>query len=134
LSATVTWLALGCSKNDDRVPVFPVSGKVTFKGDVPNGAFVVFHPRTANAKAFKPSGQVKEDGTFQLTTYDGNDGAPAGEYDVTIQWNKLVQKGADVTAGPNVIPGAYAKPDTSPLKNIKIAEGPNTLGPFTITE
>ena len=33
-----------------------------------------------------PTGQVESDGSYTLTTYLKGDGAPAGEYAVTIYW------------------------------------------------
>jgi hypothetical protein len=56
---------------------------------VPVGALVVFHPvDPAYEKRVggKPYANVKEDGTFALTTYGIGDGAPEGEYAVTIDW------------------------------------------------
>ena len=38
----------GC-ESEKRVPVFPVSGKVSFQGQAPVGAQVVLHPVGANA-------------------------------------------------------------------------------------
>lgn len=127
-------LALAGCGGGDRVPVYPVDGKVAFKGEAPNGALIVFHPAKESGEGtLRPSAQVKSDGSFRLTTYDGNDGAPAGDYSVTIQWYKLVTKGKDVHAGPNVIPPRYGKPETSPLK-VTIGESPNDLRPFEISE
>ncbi|WZO98840.1 hypothetical protein EP7_000431 [Isosphaeraceae bacterium EP7] len=113
---------VGCSKGPARLAVVPVTGKVTFKGVPPDGALVVFHPtkplpkQEGGLETPDPSGQVKPDGTFQLTTYDGNDGAPEGDYAVTIQWYKPVKSGADTKAGPNVIPTKYGTPDSTPWK------------------
>jgi hypothetical protein len=117
----------GCSGEKGRVPVFPVSGKVTVQGEPPQGALLVFHPeQRGGEEALRPTAKVKEDGSFQLTTYDGDDGAPAGDYIVTVQWNKLVKKGSDYSAGPNVVPPAYAKPETSPWK-VNVAESGKVL-------
>lgn len=113
------------------MPVFPVSGKVAFNGEVPDGALVVFHPTNAVEKAPRPSAKVKQDGTFTVTTYDGDDGAPAGDYRVTIQWFKLVKKGADVSAGPNVLPAQYSAPERSPWK-VTVAESRNDLNSYEI--
>ncbi|MFO0951873.1 MAG: hypothetical protein U0835_12120 [Isosphaeraceae bacterium] len=69
-----------------------------------------------DAAASRPSGKVSEDGTFQLTTYEAGDGAPAGEYTATLQWNKLVKRGNDFVAGPDIVPPAYTSPEQSPGK------------------
>ena len=68
----------------------PAGGKVTFKKSTPPvGALVVFHPTDPAFETKiggKPVGTVGDDGTFQLTTHEQNDGAPEGEYGVTIDW------------------------------------------------
>jgi hypothetical protein len=85
------FLALGCSTSS-RAKTFVAHGKVRFKKDqIPVGALVVFHPKDPKVEkqiGGKPFGKVGEDGTFTLTTYAENDGAPEGEYGVTIDWRK----------------------------------------------
>lgn len=78
----------GCGTR--RPPVVPVGGKVMYKKTTPaHGALVVFHPASYDIEkqiGGKPVGKVREDGTFTLTTYEEDDGAPEGEYGVTIDW------------------------------------------------
>lgn len=127
-------MAGGCSRKDDRVIVYPVSGKVTVLGEVPEGALVVFYPaQSAGESEVRPSGKVKQDGSFRLTTFDADDGAPSGDYVATIQWNKLVKRGSDHVAGPNVVPPDYAKRETSPWK-VKVADATNELTPLAIAK
>ncbi len=72
---------------------------------------------------------VQEDGTFAVGTYGKDDGAPAGEYRVTVQcFNKV--RGQDMPA--NVLPARYAAPDTSGL-TVRIQEGDNQLSPIQLT-
>ena len=62
----------------------PVQGKVTYKNQPLAGALVSFHPKgSTDMKAERPTALTKEDGTFSVTTGQ-KDGAPAGEYMVTI--------------------------------------------------
>ncbi|MFO0890638.1 MAG: hypothetical protein U0790_16025 [Isosphaeraceae bacterium] len=126
----------GCSNADQgATAVYPVKGKVTFEGEPASGAFVVFHPKSAAApggEGQRPSAQVKPDGSFEVTTRSQADGAPAGDYAVTVQWNKLVKQGSDATPGPNVIPPDYTKPDTTPIK-VSVKQSSNELNPFEIT-
>lgn len=128
----------GCSDDATglKVPAFPVKGKVTFDGQPAAGAFVVFHPKTSakpGEEVLKPRATVKPDGEFTLSTASDGDGAPAGEYDVTVQWTKPVKQGADLVAGPNVIPRAYAEPATTPL-HATVRDSDNALEPFAITK
>lgn len=129
--------AWGCSEggSDLKVPVFPVTGKVTFQGEPAAGAFVVFHPRTPPTPGDVPSNPratVRPDGSFALTTAAEGDGAPAGEYAVTVEWLKPVKQGKDVVPGPNVLPKSHADAATTPL-TASIRESDNALEPFAIT-
>ncbi|WP_422924663.1 hypothetical protein [Singulisphaera sp. PoT] len=127
-------LLAGCGGNGDRVPVYPVKGKVTVFGEVPEGALVILNPvKDGGETEIRPSGKVRSDGTFSVTTYDADDGAPAGEYLGTIQWNKLVQNGRDWKAGPNVVPKDYASRQTSPWK-ITVEAAPKELEPLAIAK
>ena len=131
LLAAATTL-VGCEEDQQRVPTHPVQGKVTFQGKPTPGAMLVLHPKTPTEPAApKPTGYVDETGNFVLNTYGGNDGAPAGEFDVTIQWPKLVQRDGEMQAGPNVLPIRYANPGESKL-TVQIAAGQNQLPPFEL--
>jgi len=113
----------GCS-DDGRVPVFPVTGSVLVDGEVPEGAVVILHPVTPPAQEVnKPAGRVESDGTFRVTTYDTGDGAPLGEYVVTVSWG-----GPGI---PDRLGGQFRDPETSQLK-VTVAEGENTLPPFEL--
>lgn len=123
----------GCGEaKPDRVAVFPVKGTVTFKGQQMPGALVAFHPKTPLGDGVPtPRASIAKDGTFAVSTYDGNDGAPAGEYVLTFQWYKLLKNGGDVVAGPNVIPPKLGNPATS-TATVTIVEGENNLPPIKL--
>lgn len=127
---------VGCG-GSTPVPVFPVEGVVEVAGQPAAGAFVVFHPvgsrprDASGAEVPLPSAQVKADGKFQLTTFEASDGAPAGRYAVTVQWHKLVGKGNDQQAGPNVVPPQYSDPASSPVQ-VSVESKPNQLEPIQI--
>ena len=129
LAEAAGWVALlavvaafaGCSDEGSglKVPVFPVKGSVQFEGQPASGAFVAFHPQTPAKPGEECLGrrpQVQSDGTFEVTTASRADGAPAGEYAVTVLWTKPIKQGNDTVAGPNVIPPIYSKPETTPWK------------------
>ncbi len=127
-------ITVGCGKHSavGRVPVVPVEGAVVFDGQPTPGAFVVFHPASSTQRDVPPArATVRDDGTFQLTTYEANDGAPLGDYRVTIEWRPLVGHGGDVQAGPNVIPNRYSRPDTTDLQ-VRVAEDSRRLPPLQI--
>jgi hypothetical protein len=125
----------GSSQPSDRLPVFPATGKIVFDGRPLTGAFVVLHPKgSADGKpAPRPHGQAQADGSFALTSYESNDGAPAGDYTLTVEFRALVNRGGDVTAGPNVLPSKYSRAETSPVV-VQIASGQNILPEIQITK
>jgi hypothetical protein len=105
-------------------PTQPVQGKVLFEGrPIPN-ARITFHlldeKRTLRADAL-----VEADGAYALSTYTAHDGAPAGEYAVTVVWLKP-PAGDNESPGPNLLPAPYAKIDTTPLR-ATVKEGANTF-------
>ena len=102
------------------------------------GALVTFHPKgNADVKTERPTALTKEDGTFTVTTGQ-KDGAPAGEYLVTIictapvnkKAGKLMSLGADEET-TDVLHGAYADVNNSKLP-VTIKSGPNQLEPFDL--
>jgi hypothetical protein len=124
---------MGCAKSEPAgVSVVPVKGTITFKGQPMPGAIVGLHPKTPLGENVPtPRASVTKDGTFEVSTYRGGDGAPEGEYVLTVQWYKPIKNGSDVVAGPNVIPPKYSRPETSD-KIIKIAAGVNQLEPIKL--
>lgn len=127
--AALCFASVGCQKSDERIATFPVTGKVLKNGNPINYATVVFHPVNAiDESSGKPRGVTDPDGTFTLTTYDGNDGAPAGDYQVTIQqW--LTEKPEE---GPkNQLKEKFSDPKTSQL-TATISEGSNNALTFSV--
>jgi hypothetical protein len=71
----------GAVGSGDRQPVFKVKGKITMAGGAVPNAFVSFSPKGKQPVA---TGRTGTDGTYTLTTYDGGDGAAAGDYVVLV--------------------------------------------------
>jgi hypothetical protein len=115
-----------------RKPVFPVKGQVLDADGKPAaGAKVIFHPPDVkDPAAVSPVAIVDEDGSFTLTTYNKGDGAPAGDYAVTIQW---APPGVNPNAwnAPDRLKGRFAQVTKSPFK-ATIASAPTTLEPFKL--
>src|SRR5262245_51907455 len=84
--------SIGCGKGDkNRVAVHPVQGAIQFRGQPVVGAFVSLSPKNPTEGVPVPRATVGTDGSFAVTTYDGNDGAPEGEYVLTVQWRKPIR-------------------------------------------
>ena len=130
--ALLAGATVGCSQAEpERLPVFKTTGQITFQNRPPAGALVVLHPRGAAPDAPRPIAHVRADGSFEATTYGTADGAPAGEYVVTVQWSRLVNLGGEWQPGPNVLPAKYASPATSDVI-IQVVEGSNELSPIIL--
>lgn len=108
------------------VPVFPTTGTVTLDGQPLADAIVTFY-RTTKEKgttryAYVCDSLTDDVGRYKMTTYSRFDGAPAGEYVVTII---KTGKGYDRSGETkNYLPEHYATPEVSALK-ISIREGSN---------
>lgn len=119
-------LAAGCG-DPGAVEVYPVKGKVTFKGKpMVGGGSIALVPLT-NQEGKTAAGTIADDGTFALMTYKEGDGSMAGDFRVVIV-QEVFQEGANTEDGqaPSAattdvpvadrIPDKYADPTQSPLK------------------
>ena len=111
-----------------RKPVYPVRGQVLVKGRPAAQAQVTFHPvEYAGPEAVRPVGHVDAQGRFRLTTYAEGDGAPEGEYRVTVQWFLATRaRGGDDYQSVNYLPARYARAETSGLR-ATVTRGENNL-------
>jgi hypothetical protein len=129
----VTLLCSACDHEPARKPTFPAQGKVLYKGKPISPATVTLIPKDPSQKE-RPTATTREDGSFKLSTYTKSpaDGAPAGDYQVTVSWTPSVPAGnGEFEPGPNRLPKKYEKPESSGL-NVKITEGPNQIQTFDL--
>lgn len=126
-------LAAGCGgQGTDRVQTFPVEGQVKFEGKPMANAFVVLHPKQGvDPKVTSARGQTDEQGNFKVSTYDSGDGAPLGEYSVTIEYCRIVKTAEGYSRSPNLLPAKYSSPQSTIL-TARVAEGTNKLEPFDL--
>lgn len=119
--------AVGCGKDPNQLPVSEVTGSVTYNGQPMRGASVSLIPAVPNPKLkIPPFGEVKEDGTFAVTTYGGGDGAPPGEYKVTLTWSDN-----DPDSPSDLCKGRYASAK-KPIATITVVEGENVVPPIEL--
>jgi hypothetical protein len=127
----LAWCGLSFGKRDvDRIEVHPAQGRVQFGDAIPQGALLTLHPLSP-ALSIRPKATVRTDGTFQVSTYGASDGAPEGDYRVTIVWHQLVEVDGEPTAGPNLLPPSYSQPGTTDLR-VSVKPGTNELSPLQI--
>jgi hypothetical protein len=113
----------GCG-DGGLVPLVPVEGQVFWRDRPVADALVMLHPRTNDPRIerMNPRGRTDAEGKFKLKTYDDNDGAPAGEYAVTIFWFE-----GDVDR----LAGRYADAETTTL-HITISPETPLLEPIVL--
>lgn len=119
--------SVSCSSGEERVPVFPVSGRIYVQDKPAEGAFVVFVPENeAAAKHPRPHATVEKDGSFALRTYGERDGAPAGKYIVSVIWPLMV----DGREEGDRLQGRYGEKKSKVFATVNA--GPNDLEPFKL--
>src|SRR5207237_1030680 len=109
-------------------------GKVLCDGQPTEGALITLRELDASQPMKElPRARVKADGTFSIGTYDPEDGAPPGEYKVSILWLPPDFEAQVFKTGkyPNKLPELYSDAKASPLK-IQVNEAPNEVPAFEL--
>ena len=124
-------LASGCGGHKGPV-LYSVKGSVRINGEPAKDVNVVFTPVTLpadGATPLSPAAVTGEDGSFRLMSFEPGDGAPAGDYQVTViypmnRFNKHL-------SGIDRLRGKFANPKTSGL-TAKVEAKSNDLPPFDL--
>ena len=134
--AAVSLVTASCRSQGPRL--YPVHGKVLFKGEPAVGARVIFHPRNdADLRAPHPAGVAGADGTFTLTSFQPDDGAPAGDYTVAVVWPHESSPAPKARAPHNQavknrLGGSFNNPARPVLLLAHVGEGNNELPAFEL--
>jgi hypothetical protein len=138
--AAGAWLA--CSPTGDHSPVYPVKGKVIYKGKPVTDGYVIYElegggeakgsSAEPGAGPLRVTGRIQADGTFQLRAFPGVEGMPEGHYKVGITSRPGRSEAGILGAGPkikkgdpDVLRGRYSDPKTSGLKDEVVKDRPN---------
>ena len=133
----IVFTAAGCGSSDN-VTVYPVKGKVAFNGKPMVGGGSISLIPTGNQPGAAAGGEIKEDGTYELTTYQPGDGSMPGEFRVVITQVVFREPGnsedgqAPTAAAPPPVPEAdripeiFGNPMQSPL-TMKVEAKPNEI-------
>lgn len=141
LAVASLWL-LGCGQGLGRLEPQPVTGQVLINAEPAAGCTVILVPRDAELSGVvMPSGTTDADGRFTLTTHATGDGAPVGDYGVTLRWEAKKWIGMDremaldpvQPVGPDRLQGQFASPDQSQL-TVTVVEGVNELPPIVLDD
>lgn len=129
---------LGCAEESSfksPVPVFPTFGKILYQGKPLAGIILLFHSTDVNQK-IKSQATTDEDGKFVATTFKTADGAPEGDYTITLTVSSNESDSAREDAaterksrkeGQVRFPSKYQNPATSSLK-VKVTKNQPDLG------
>jgi hypothetical protein len=145
--ATSSSALAGCGK---PAGLFPVSGKVLYRGEPAAGAVVYFHRKIepGSSSGPIPSGIVENDGSFQLTSDDLGNGAKPGSYIVLVEWRDNSGDRVEVTtskgkvkqvkrsrlrSGGDRLKSRYFDIN-KPLLHAEVTAGTNPLAPFELSD
>lgn len=124
--------SIGCSGNKPP-PLHEVRGTVMIQKKAATKAVIVLRPVSSETVGkLLPHGEVQADGTFRIGTFADGDGAPAGEYRVTITWpeSRAEPDGVEIASGDR-LKGRFNDPAKSKW-TIQVREGNNVLEPFIL--
>ncbi len=70
------------------------------------------------------TGHVDATGKFTISPYSDGDGAPAGEFGVSVIWIEMVGLSK---SGDDRLQGRYANPANSEIPEVNVVDGPVTI-------
>jgi hypothetical protein len=129
--------ALCCISCSRGPTLYPVHGTLLQNNQPVAGALLTFHAKDATINTIPPTGTTEDDGTFTVET-GPSEGAPAGEYVVTVIAPQVVKSAGKqpkrMGSHPESVDrfaGAYANETSSKIR-IEIKKGINELDPFNL--
>jgi hypothetical protein len=115
----------GCHKEKPVLVCYPVTGRILVNGKPPLRAEVRLRPKVPIPdplkRSIEPYAYVNPDGSFEVGTYSGDDGAPPGDYAVTLTWPKITIEGGEESIGPDQLKGKFANPE-HPITRVHVEE------------
>lgn len=131
-------VVVGCGSeiSPEQRAVYPAVGAISFRGKPIPDATVRLHPvapPSDGKPVFISRGKVDENGVFSVSTYAHQDGAPAGEYRVSVSWQGPL-KGLSEDEEDRLkerLPRKYTSPESSGL-TVVVSEDTNVLPEIVI--
>ncbi len=120
-------VCVGCSQDSWHAKTYPAKGKLFVNGEPATNVVVSLLPKGSgvDSRMSIPWGIVDEEGEYVLTTYSANDGAPAGEYLVTLRWP------SSPSAADDRFNDAYFTPDRN-VATVVIQKGENEIAEIAL--
>lgn len=115
LCLLMAWLLPGCGDGTDHPTTVKVHGAVTCDGQPLTKGSIAFQA-TSDTTLRPATGELNEDGTYELSSFQRGDGAMPGEYKVVI----VSLKSGPTLENPNqpevsAIPEKYTRAETTDL-------------------
>jgi hypothetical protein len=129
--AVAVALTLGCG-GPKRKPAYTTEGKVLIDGEPAANVTVFLHPPASDPAPVRPLGVTDANGVFKLTSYNAYDGAPEGEYVVTLMYEPLDSPFLRKKGKKPNIPDKYTKAGDSPLRARVEPHPGNVLEPIKL--
>ncbi|RCS41322.1 carboxypeptidase regulatory-like domain-containing protein [Bremerella cremea] len=139
LAATTLPGCFGGNQSYDTIETFPVAGTVQINGVPARGALIRFWPKQEQAGVkypITPSGRVDAQGNYQLTSYEGPDGAPPGDYSITITWPDPDWRppgGGMPPPPPDRLQGKFAD-QSNAIRDFTVVAGENKVEPIILND
>jgi len=131
LSLAATVVVTGCRPaKTPKLDTYPVSGQVMVNGKPAVRAEVRMRPSKPlldpMKRSVEPYGIVEADGMFRISTYRDKDGAPPGEYAITVVWPTVTVEGGEEVFGPDRLKGRFGNP-LSPVTVFTVLDASNLI-------
>jgi len=128
LACSAATLLPACGTDDGAGRRYPVSGKVSYKGQPVAKGSITFAPEDPNGRA--ASGLIA-DGSYRLSTLGDNDGALPGKYKVTVTARDIDQAKVQPAAGRSAInPSVIAKANQAAKNNVPAKYSSSSTSPL----
>lgn len=123
-------LLAGCGGEDWHTATYPASGTVLINGLPAANVVVELHAvgEQPDSRNSRPWGIVQLDGTYELTTYAKADGAPPGDYALTLRWPSDISTPSHFDR----LSGAFDSVEQAPLR-VTIEPDDNALPPVELS-
>lgn len=119
---------LGCGGGSDHgVQLHSVTGVVLQGGQAVEGAVVALYRKDDLGSGIPvPKGVTNAAGAFAIRTFEPGDGAPVGEYAVTVRFAEEVETPDGQIVERDRFEGAYANPN-KPVATVEVTSGSNRV-------
>jgi hypothetical protein len=124
LAGLLVWSTSGCGNSALGDKLFPVTGRVTYKGEplTTGTVILVADLDKGNNTKHEPRGPIDNQGNFEVSTA-GQPGAPGGWYKLAVIAKKPPPPGKPYAVTASILPKKYGNAKTSELA-FQVTENP----------